>query len=330
VAEQADNVRVNDRIPFAVPPPLALTRPTDAIRPAGMRSPVWEPKWDGWRAVWADGGLWSRHGKDLSRYFPDLLRVLGPRLPRDLVIDAEIVCWNPDVGRLDFNALARRLTAGRRLANAVAHRPAHLVCFDLLAISGQDTRPLHLHDRRSLLERELLGMAPPITLCQQTHDEAVARRWFETLSAGGIEGVIIKDARGRYPEKEGQRIWHKLKVRDSLDLAVMGVFGNPAAPSALLLAAPGRDGALRAVGTSTVLTGATSRAIGLLLRPTGETVLHRAGLPRSDEPLREVKLVEPIVVEVSSDVAMDHGKFRHPVRFIRVRVDLTVADVELP
>jgi len=27
---------------------------------------------------------------------------------------------------------------------------------------------------------------------------------------------------------------------------------------------------------------------------------------------------------------MDHGKLRHPVRFIRVRVDLTVADVELP
>jgi ATP-dependent DNA ligase len=321
---------VSHLVPFPVPPPVALTRPADALRPPGMRSPVWEPKWDGWRAVWADGRLWSRHGKDLSRYFPDLLRVLASRLPRDLVIDTEIVCWNTDEGRLDFDALARRLTAGRRLAHAVAHRPAHLVCFDLLAISGQDTRALPLQDRRKLLERELSGMAPPITLCQQTDDMAVAQRWFETLSAGGIEGVVIKDALGRYPVKEGQRIWHKLKVRDSLDLAVMGVFGSPGSPSALLLAAPGRGGALRSVGTSTVLTGAASRAIGLLLRPTGETVLHRVGLLRSDEPLREVKLVEPIVVEVSADVAMDHGKLRHPVRFIRVRVDLTVADVELP
>jgi len=93
---------------------------------------------------------------------------------------------------------------------------------------------------------------------------------------------------------------------------------------------PGRGGALRSVGTSTVLTGAASRAIGMLLRPTGDVVLHRVGLPRSEEPLREMKLVEPIVVEVSADVAMDHGKLRHPVRFIRVRVDLTVAEVELP
>jgi ATP-dependent DNA ligase len=159
------------------------------------------------------------------------------------------------------------------------------------------------------------------------HRAALVR---DSVRRRNVEGVVIKDPLGRYPTKEGQRIWHKLKVRDSLDLVVKGVFGNPGSPSALLLAAPGRNGALRAVGTSTVLTGATSRTIGLLLRPTGETVLLRVGLPRSDEPLREVKLVEPIVVEVSADVAMDRGKLRHPVRFIRVRVDLTVADVELP
>jgi len=93
---------------------VALARVTDQLRPAGVREPLWQQKWDGWRAVWAGQRLWSRRGTALTRYFPDLARVLGARLPADVVVDGELVCWDPDRGLVDFQGLSRRLTAGRR------------------------------------------------------------------------------------------------------------------------------------------------------------------------------------------------------------------------
>ena len=59
--------------------------------------PVWsyEPKWDGFRAiVFRDGDevvLGSRGGKDLARYFPELVEAVKAELPEKIVIDGEIV-----------------------------------------------------------------------------------------------------------------------------------------------------------------------------------------------------------------------------------------------
>jgi ATP-dependent DNA ligase len=45
----------------------------------------WEPKWDGYRAVAIhdDEGtsLWSRQGKDLTRYFPELIKAITAAVP---------------------------------------------------------------------------------------------------------------------------------------------------------------------------------------------------------------------------------------------------------
>ncbi len=43
-------------LPFAMPPPLALARATDVLRPVGVVDPLWSPKWDGWRALWVRAG----------------------------------------------------------------------------------------------------------------------------------------------------------------------------------------------------------------------------------------------------------------------------------
>jgi hypothetical protein len=52
-----------------------------------------------------------------------------------------------------------------------------------------------------------------------------------------------------------------------------------------------------------------------------------SGRGRRADPPSEGRLVEPLVVEVSADVAIDRGVLRHPVRFIRVRMDLTLDDL---
>ncbi|MGX9901660.1 hypothetical protein ACW0JT_20480 [Arthrobacter sp. SA17] len=77
-------------------------------------------------------------------------------------------------GRLNFEALQRRLSAGKDvLRTMVVERPANFVGFDVLGVAGRDARDLPLADRRALLEE--LVWAPPLYLSPQTTDRDLAR-----------------------------------------------------------------------------------------------------------------------------------------------------------
>ena len=70
------------------------------------------PKWDGFRAIVFRGGpgdvyIQSRDLRPLDRYFPELHEALLARLPRECVVDGEIVIPTPQ--GLDFDALQMRL-----------------------------------------------------------------------------------------------------------------------------------------------------------------------------------------------------------------------------
>lgn len=306
-----------------LPVPLALARSAETLTPPGVREARFEPKWDGYRAQVAGGRIWSRTGTDLGRFFPDLVPVLRSRLPANAVLDGELVAWDVAKGQLDFSALQARLTAGRRIASVAARRPAQLICFDLLADGDGDLRGRPLSERRARLQDMLLGQAPPVVLCQQTSDLGVAEEWFATLSAGGIEGIVVKDAAAPYPIDRGQRVWWKVKARQVLDLLAVGVLGDPGAPTALVLAAA--DAPARAVGVTTVLPRAVARSFAPLIRATGTTWERQAGWGSSGRVV--VSAVEPMVIEVSADVAVDDGVLRHAARLVRVRPDLQPKDL---
>lgn len=110
-----------------------------------------EPKWDGFRVVVVcdeEVSLWSRQGKNLTRYFPELA---AAAIPEGWVLDGEAVVWSS--GRLDFDALQRRLSAGQAKTARLAHtEPASFAAFDMLAVGGEDVRSLPLRDRLTLLE----------------------------------------------------------------------------------------------------------------------------------------------------------------------------------
>ncbi|GAP61265.1 atp-Dependent DNA ligase [Arthrobacter sp. Hiyo1] len=135
---------------------------------------------------------------------------------------------------------------------------------------------------------------------------------------------------------EASRIWLKVKRRNNLDVVVAAVTGSIGRPSTVVVGLP-MYGRLRIVGRSSVLSAAMSRNLGRYLRrPVGNhpwpeeipaTWLDRFSKDR--EPVR-LTLVEPIVVEVSADVAWSDRAFRHSVRVLRARPDLDPADVTIP
>lgn len=163
---------------------------------------------------------------------------------------------------------------------------------------------------------------------QQTTDLAVAEEWFRTLTAGGIEGLVIKAAVSTYPTRDGQRIWWKVKAKATLDLVAIGYTGPAAAPSTLVLAFPGDvddNGQLRTAGSTTVLSKAAARAVVPLLHATGES-FNRTFVWGSTSST--VTVIEPVVVEVSADASAETGVLRHAARLHRARPDLRVGDLD--
>ena len=64
---------------------------------------VYEPKWDGWRQLayrFAGGkvALQSRSGRDLTGYFPEIVRLAREHLPGGVVLDGELIIWSRAVG----------------------------------------------------------------------------------------------------------------------------------------------------------------------------------------------------------------------------------------
>lgn len=327
-------------VPLALRPPveLALAKVVESI-PGADALPggsVYEMKWDGFRAVCLvqpDGvSVWSRQGKDIGRFFPDLVQAVADQIPPGCVVDGEAVLWSG--GRLDFEALQQRMSTARgALPGLVRERPASFVAFDVLAVAGHDTRTLPFMERRALLEELARAWVPPLQLSPMTRDRAVAQTWFKELPATGMEGLMVKGAGQAY---EPKRIWLKVKNRSSIDVVCAAVIGPITQPEAVVVGLP-MHGRLRIVGRSAPLSARMGRNLASHLRPASGThpwpeEISERTLDRfsKERGTLRLTLVEAIVVEVSADAAWSGSAFRHSVRLQRVRPELSPDEVELP
>ena len=314
--------------------------PQEKTCPGGCR---FEVKWDGFRAIMylTPGGplLRSRAGRRLDTYFPDVRRS-ARTLPDGLVIDGELVAWSPQ-GRTDFTALQRRITAGRGLPALASRFPAYLIAFDLLGTADQDLRGLPLRDRRAQLEDALSATADRVVLCPQTQDRAEAIAWMTTMLPLGVEGLVIKAADSRYRPGRSRGAWRKWRSRHTSEAIVGGITGRRSRPDTLLLGRYNAAGQLRVVGRTVPITETQAAELSQLLarpgaghqnlthpwpQPLPEGWLGRWG-DQSHHPLRYVPVEPDVVVEVSTDDRYESGRWRHPCRLIRPRLDLSPYDV---
>ena len=298
---------------------------------------AYEPKFDGYRAliyVDEDGQLLiqSRRGAVITHAFPDIADAVSEQLPPASVLDGELVVLGQS-GVLEFEALQRRLGAGRQLARRLAlAQPASFVAFDVLTHRGKDQRSSPFSSRRRLLERVMADCRPPLQLTPQTTATDVARRWVEqyTTTAVGLEGVVAKGLDQRY--EPGRRGWLKYRVRNTHEVVLGAVTGNFASPGRLVLGRYDAEGKLVVVGGTGDLKPAQARMLnGLLTEPSNghpwPTELPAGRMGHFGGGPLPVTLVEPLVVEVSADQSFEHHKWRHIVRFVRPRPDLTIDEV---
>ncbi|HLJ86575.1 MAG TPA: ATP-dependent DNA ligase [Candidatus Angelobacter sp.] len=216
-----------------------------------------EDKYDGIRAQAHCGGkddprvhLFSRTLDDVGESFPELPPALLA-FPEPVVLDGEILAWNPEpddssTGRaLPFSQLQKRLGRKKVPQALMEEIPVVYVVFDVLYAAGQLTIERPLHERRKLLD-EIFRSVPAEAFKTSLHSSTQQGRldfasgstesaqWrgfprvieatmitaespkhmeeiFEDARSRGNEGLMIKDLDSLYTPGRRGKSWLKLK-----------------------------------------------------------------------------------------------------------------------
>lgn len=255
---------------------------------------VYEPKWDGFRAiVYRDGSdvrIDSRNTKPMERYFPDVVAAVLEALPERCVVDGEIViARTPEDGaaHLNFELLSQRIHPAASRVNMLAETtPAALVVFDVLALGDESLMERPLTERIEALDG--LGLTGPLVFATpRTLDAAVATEWFGSFEGAGLDGVVAKPADGIYAPNK--RAMLKIKHTRTADVVLAGYrLHKTSTPEVPVLG---------------------SLLLGLWDQSDDEPRLQFVGVAASFSASRRVELIgelAPLVVEPGTAAAAEH------------------------
>jgi ATP-dependent DNA ligase len=305
---------------------------------------LFEPKWDGFRAIVFRGDddvyMQSRDSRPLDRYFPDLHDELIAKLPKRCVLDGEIVIATPH--GLDFDALQLRLhPAASRVTKLAKETPASFVAFDVLEVDGRNVMSEPQAERRKLLEKLLARVKPPIHLTPVTRDREQAVEWLEHFEGAGLDGVVAKPEASPY--LPGKRAMFKIKHARTADCVVAGFRWHKSGKDAvgsLLLGLYDDHGVLQHVGVTSSFTMATRKQLAKELEPLRKNAFEKhpwkewanavaaetSRMPGAQSRWSAGKDLswEPLRIERVCEVKYDHlhgDRFRHAAIFLRWRPD---------
>ncbi|MBA3569107.1 MAG: hypothetical protein H0W28_07135 [Pyrinomonadaceae bacterium] len=179
-------------------------QPTLAKQPFSHPEWLFEPKWDGFRAICflQEGRVRfvSRNRKSLTEKFPHLQRIAKPVKAEAAILDGEICALDQD-GVPCFDALRTKKSTGCEVV---------FYAFDLLYLNGEDLSQKPLVSRKALLKR-ILPRHDTGRVRYTEHIIGEGEHLFAELERRQLEGVVAKRCDSIYASGR-TRAWLKIKT----------------------------------------------------------------------------------------------------------------------
>lgn len=209
--------------PSAEPPVIAPMAAASTGMPANPDGWVFEPKWDGVRAVSRVWGnrvtLTSRLGNDVTSGYPELAG-MGPSIRhRAAVLDGEIIAFDHR-GRPSFERLQSRMHVRGPSPALVADVPVLYVIFDVLWLDGKLLTGQPFVERRRRLEA--LHPSGPSWQISKLLPEPPDADALAVCRQVGLEGYMGKLAASDYAAGRRSKAWTKVKCVRQREFVVGG------------------------------------------------------------------------------------------------------------
>jgi bifunctional non-homologous end joining protein LigD len=183
-----------------------LMLPTTRKFPFSDPGWIFEPKWDGYRALCLiehdSVRFMSRNKKELTKRFPELLTINKSIKAHSAILDGEIV-------GLDENNVPCFQNLQNRRQCVIVYR-----VFDCLMLNGNDLRNEPLIIRKKVLEQILIE-SPRIEYTDHVVENG--KKLFKTVEKLGLEGIVGKKADSRYVGGRTKE-WLKIKTRAGIEV----------------------------------------------------------------------------------------------------------------
>lgn len=300
------------------PPPTEPMLATLTDGPFDDSDWVFEPKWDGIRALAICDErtrLITRNDRDVTVAYPELAGLHDQVVALGAIVDGEIVAFENGVP--SFQKLQQRMHVRdeRRIEQMANQIPVVYMAFDIIYIDRVDLTDRPFDERREILE-EVLVPSPQLQISPVTRGDGVAL--FSAASQQGLEGVMAKRRTSVYRPGARSKDWLKVKVVFDADVVIVGWTegeGRRKGSIGSLVMAVYDDGELRYVGNvgtgfdKTSLEDAQRRLSSLDETDPPFT----AEVIRSRAELRKAHWVEPSLVAVVEHRQLtEAGRLRAP------------------
>ncbi len=169
-----------------------------------------ELKYDGHLAMFIDGRIINRSGRDITHRFPEISKVDGPAV----ILGELIIPDEKGLGDFSGGIQARNTDDESKIRLMSRQRPAMFVAFDILEAAGEDITNLSARQRRTVLEsfyRNAKTQRHQLIEQKIVSSKADVKALLERERMRGGEGLMIKSLEAPYIAKRG-RNWQKLKT----------------------------------------------------------------------------------------------------------------------
>lgn len=262
-------------------------------------------KWDGVRILsLLEGGevsLVSRKLLNKTTLYPEIVESLSELKGQRLLMDGEVVYFDPELGRPVFQKVLQRERSRAISTNAPLFT---YVLFDILVDGERDLRHLPYVERHQRLQ-EIVANKPGLLVADLFRDGETLWNWAKERS---WEGIVIKRLSSPYREGKKHQDWYKKKIAVTLKTEAIAIIVREGRVASLVLT--GEDGSY------------IGRASLGLNEQTKRQLLHYAELHQGAARWKElhtdlkketlVWLLKPLTVHVTFLEWSQDGMMRHP------------------
>jgi len=164
--------------------------------------------------------IFSRHLKDITIHFPELVEVARGIATHEFILDGEAIGIDKNGSPVPFQMLAKRITRKKDITKISKKIPVVPKFFDILYVKGDDLTSGAYSERWKILN-DVVRDKEHLALRQIALNKINGRRFFESAVAEGNEGVMIKLLDSPYRAGKRGKFWFKIKKVQTIDCVII-------------------------------------------------------------------------------------------------------------